>query len=65
MKESISLEEFIRVNKDLFSKAEIERHLGIPSRTLQRVIDGRKVPAKYRVTLIMFFKELGQNISLD
>lgn len=61
----ISIEQFLRNNNGLFSKAYIERELGLADRTLQRVIDGRNVPVKHRIKIITFFRELGNNIIME
>lgn len=63
--DKLSVEEFIRTQGHIFRKPEIERELDLPEKTLQRVVDGRKVPGKYRMKLIMYFKKIGLNIVLD
>ena len=63
MMEKVTIEEFIRTRGHIFRKPEIEKELGIPDKTLQRVVDGRNVPSKHRDKLIGYFKSIGENIS--
>lgn len=60
----ITLEDFLRQNKKLFSIVEIERRLSIPSRTLQRVLNGKKAPKKYREPIINLLYEITNDINI-
>ena len=65
MEDKISVEEFIRENKEVLKLTAIERKLGIPPRTLNKVLAlGKDVPKNCRTDLIIYLKTLGENISL-
>lgn len=63
MSDKISIEDFLREEKSLIKLTELEIRLGMPHRTLQRVIEGRNVPKKFRQQLIDLLTKLGSNIS--